>query len=326
MGDLRISVTDRCNLRCPYCMPREAFGAGFEFLERPELLSFEEIARVARIMVELGVGKIRLTGGEPLLRRGIEGLIEQLAGIEGIEEIALTTNGTALAPRAASLADAGLDRVTVSLDALEESVFHSMSDTRFPLARVLEGIEAAQRAGLTPVKVNMVVRRSVNEHCVLDMAEHFRNSPQILRFIEYMDVGETNGWDLSQVVPADEILARIDERWPLRALSPEREGEVASRWVYRDGAGEIGVIHSVTQPFCSGCTRARLSADGRLFTCLFAKGGHDVRALLRGGASDAAIAQSIGGRWEARADRYSELRGSDRDREEGRIEMSYIGG
>jgi cyclic pyranopterin phosphate synthase len=329
MGDLRISVTDRCNLRCPYCMPREAFGAGFEFLERSELLSFEEIVRVARIMVELGVGKIRLTGGEPLLRRGLERLIEQLARIEGIEEIALTTNGTALAPRATSLADAGLDRVTVSLDALEESVFHSMSDTRFPLARVLEGVEAAQQAGLTPVKINMVVRRSVNEHCVLDMAEHFRNSPQILRFIEYMDVGETNGWDLSQVVPADEILARIDERWPLQALSPEREGEVASRWAYRDGAGEIGVIHSVTQPFCSGCTRVRLSADGRLFTCLFAKHGHDVRVLLRGGASDAAIAQSIGGRWKARADRYSELRGRDNASgigRHGRIEMSYIGG
>ena len=328
LGDLRISVTDRCNLRCPYCMPREAFGAGFEFLERSELLSFEEIVRVARVMVELGVGKIRLTGGEPLLRRGIERLIEQLAGIDGVEEIALTTNGTALASRAASLAGAGLDRVTVSLDALEESVFHSMSDTRFPLARVLEGIAAAQQAGLTPVKVNMVVRRSVNEHCVLDMAEHFRHSPQVLRFIEYMDVGETNAWDLSQVVPADEILARIDSRWPLEVRSPEREGEVASRWAYRDGAGEIGVIHSVTQPFCSGCTRARLSADGRLFTCLFAKHGHDLRDLLRSGASDGAIAHSLSGRWATRADRYSELRGVEgtgpgRD---GRIEMSYIGG
>jgi len=326
LGDLRISVTDRCNLRCPYCMPREAFGAGFEFLDRSELLSFEEIVRVTRIMSGLGVGKIRLTGGEPLLRRGIERLIEQLAGVEGIEEIALTTNGTALAPRAASLADAGLDRVTISLDALDEEVFRSMSDSRVPLSRVLEGIEAAQQAGLTPVKVNMVVRRSVNDHCVLAMAEHFRHRPQILRFIEYMDVGETNGWNLAQVVPAGEILAQIDARWPLEALSPQRPGEVATRWAYRDGAGEIGVIHSVTEPFCSGCTRARLSADGQLYTCLFAKQGHDLRELLRGGATDAAIARSLTGRWGARADRYSELRGQTSHSPNGRIEMSYIGG
>jgi GTP 3',8-cyclase len=330
LADLRISVTDRCNLRCSYCMPRETFGPAFAFLDRSELLSFEEITRVARIMASRGVAKIRLTGGEPLLRRGLERLIAQLAEVEGIEEIALTTNGTALAPRAASLAAAGLDRVTVSLDALDQTVFSSMSDTRVPLARVLEGIGAAELAGLRPVKINMVVRRGVNEHCVLEMAEYFRGRPQILRFIEYMDVGETNGWDLADVVPASEILASIDRRWPLQALPASRGGEVASRWAYRDGGGEIGVIHSVTQPFCTACTRARLSADGRLYTCLFAERGHDLRELLRGGASDAQIASRLLGIWGARADRYSQLRGqrvSAPDLEtRGRVEMSYIGG
>ncbi|MGA2453309.1 MAG: GTP 3',8-cyclase MoaA [Solirubrobacteraceae bacterium] len=337
--DLRISVTDRCNLRCPYCMPREVFGRDFQFVDRAELLSFEEIARVTRIMSELGVTKVRLTGGEPLLRRGLERLVEMLAGINAIEDLAMTTNGTLLARRCETLAKAGLGRVTVSLDALEERAFRSMSDTRVPLARVLEGIESAQAAGLGPVKINMVVRRGVNDHCVLAMAEHFRGRPQILRFIEYMDVGETNGWKLGEVVPGSEILAAIDSRWPLQPLSPNRSGEVASRWAYRDGAGEIGVIRSVTEPFCQGCARARLSADGSLYTCLFASSGFDLRALLRAGAGDGDIAAQLRELWTARADRYSELRGmsepsvdagqsthDDIAHERPRVEMSYIGG
>jgi GTP 3',8-cyclase len=339
--DLRISVTDRCNLRCPYCMPKEVFGRDFQFVDRAELLSFEEIARVARIISGLGVAKVRLTGGEPLLRRGLERLVEMLAGIDGIDDVAMTTNGTLLARRSQTLAQAGLGRVTVSLDALEESVFRSMSDTRVPLARVLQGIESAQAAGLGPVKVNMVVRRGVNDHCVLAMAEHFRSNPQILRFIEYMDVGETNGWQLAEVVPGSEILAAIDDRWPLEPLSPTRPGEVASRWAYKDGAGEIGVIQSVTKPFCQGCTRARLSADGRLYTCLFAGNGFDLRAQLRAGATDAEITAQLREVWTARADRYSELRGLPkpsaageskaqdrvtRKRARPRVEMSYIGG
>jgi GTP 3',8-cyclase len=326
--DLRVSVTDRCNLRCPYCMPREAFGSDFQFLPRAELLSFEEIARIARVLAAQGVSKIRLTGGEPLLRRGLERLVEMLAGIGGIEDLALTTNGTLLASRAHSLAQAGLDRVTVSLDALDQEAFEAMSDARVPLARVLEGIDAAREAGLGPVKINMVVRRGVNDHCILAMAEYFRGGPEILRFIEYMDVGETNGWRLEQVVPAREILATIAQRWPLERLPANREGEVASRWAYRDGAGQIGVIHSVTEPFCRGCARARLSADGRLYTCLFATSGSDVRALLRGGADDAQLARDVREIWTARADRYSELRAarSHSRREPAKIEMSYIGG
>ena len=345
LRDLRISVTDRCNLRCPYCMPREVFGADYQFIDRSELLTFEEITRVARIISAQGVRKIRLTGGEPLLRAGLERLVEMLAGIDGIDDIALTTNGTALAPLASSLADAGLDRVTVSLDALEEEVFRSMSDTRVPLARVLEGIDAAREAGLAPVKINMVVRRGVNDHCVVSMAEHFRGRAEVLRFIEYMDVGESNGWCLEQVVPAGEILAAIEQRWPLEALAASHEGEVASRWAYCDGLGEIGVIHSVTQPFCQGCVRARLSAEGRLYTCLFARRGHDLRALLRGGGNDSQIASRINQIWTARADRYSELRSLRQPPEAGdpgvdgaaasaqaarqaagRVEMSYIGG
>jgi cyclic pyranopterin phosphate synthase len=333
LRDLRISVTDRCNLRCPYCMPRAVFGADFRFMERSELLSFEEIARIARAAVAHGVCKVRLTGGEPLLRRDLASLVEMLAQIQGIDDIALTTNGTALAAHAQTLADAGLDRVTVSLDALDEEVFHSMSDTRYPLARVLAGIDAAHDAGLSPVKVNMVVRRGVNEHCVLEMAEHFRRRAETLRFIEYMDVGESNGWDIAEVVPASELLAGIDSRWPLERLAPSRDGEVATRWAYRDGAGEIGVIHSVSQPFCGGCTRARLSADGTLYTCLFANRGADLRALLRGGADDALLAQRLAEIWSRRSDRYSELRALSHAREERhsqpdakRIEMSYIGG
>jgi len=327
LRDLRISVTDRCNLRCGYCMPREVFGRDFAFLDRSELLSFEEIERIARLAAGEGVRKIRLTGGEPLLRRDLPRLVEMLAQIEGVEDLALTTNGTALSAHAQALADAGLGRVTVSLDALEQRAFSSMSDTRVPVARVLAGIDAAHAAGLRPVKVNMVVRRGVNDHCVTAMAEHFRGRDQVLRLIEYMDVGESNGWRLEQVVPASEMLAAIDARWPLRELPASREGEVASRWAYRDGAGEIGVIHSVTEPFCSGCTRARLSADGQLYTCLFAKGGRDLRGLLRGGASDAQLIERLRGIWTARADRYSELRASPGLPQEGaRVEMSYIGG
>jgi GTP 3',8-cyclase len=327
LRDLRISVTDRCNLRCGYCMPREVFGRDFAFLDRAELLSFEEIERIARVAAGAGVRKLRLTGGEPLLRRELPRLVGMLAGIAGIEDLALTTNGTALAANAQALADAGLRRVTVSLDALEQEAFSSMSDTRVPVGRVLAGIDAAHAAGLAPVKINMVVRRGINDHCVTAMAEHFRGRPEVLRFIEYMDVGATNGWRLEQVVPASEILAQVDARWPLRELPAAHEGEVASRWAYRDGAGEIGVIHSVTEPFCGGCTRARLSADGKLYTCLFASGGHDLRALLRGGASDAELFESLGAIWTRRADRYSELRTARADRHEApRVEMSYIGG
>jgi GTP 3',8-cyclase len=341
LRDLRVSVTDRCNLRCPYCMPREVFGSAHRFLDRSQLLSFEEIARVARIAATQGMRKVRLTGGEPLLRRELDVLVAMLAAVEGIDELALTTNGTALAAHAEQLAHAGLDRVTVSLDALDEEVFRSMTDGRVALARVLAGIDAAQEAGLTPVKVNMVVRRGVNDHCVLEMAERFRSSPQILRFIEYMDVGATNGWQLDEVVPASEILAQLHGRWPLRRLPARRAGEVAARWAYRDGGGEVGVIHSVTEPFCDGCSRARLSADGRLYTCLFAERGHDLRTLLREGATDAQLAARVREIWGARADRYSQLRarrargadGADHDFDAAapgprarRVEMSYIGG
>ncbi len=339
LRDLRVSVTDRCNLRCPYCMPREVFGSAHRFLARAELLSFEEIARFARIAATQGVRKIRLTGGEPLLRRELDVLVAMLARIDGVEELALTTNGTALAAHADKLARAGLHRVTVSLDALDEKVFGSMSDTRFPVARVLAGIDAAQAAGLGPVKVNMVVRRGVNDHCVLEMAERFRGSGQILRFIEYMDVGASNGWRLEEVVPAAEIVAALGRRWPLRRLAPRHDGEVAARWTYRDGGGEIGVISSVTEPFCDGCSRARLSADGQLYTCLFAERGHDLRALLRGSASDDQIAARVHAIWGARADRYSQLRAARTaaeplrvtanglPRRRGpRVEMSYIGG
>ncbi len=330
LHDLRVSVTDRCNLRCPYCMPREVFGSSHRFLDRAELLTFEEIARIVAIVAGLGVRKVRLTGGEPLLRRELDALVAMLAPIDGVDEIALTTNGTALAAHAEQLARAGLQRVTVSLDALDEDVFRSMSDARVPLARVLDGIDAAQAAGLSPVKVNMVVRRGVNDHCVLAMAERFRGSGQILRFIEYMDVGASNGWRLAEVVPAGEIIAAIDARWPLQRLPPRVAGEVAARWAYRDGAGEIGVISSVTEPFCEGCSRARLSADGQLYTCLFAERGHDLRALLRNGASDAEIAARVHAIWGARADRYSSCapraRHARRATRAGRVEMSYIGG
>jgi GTP 3',8-cyclase len=328
LRDLRISVTDRCNLRCGYCMPREVYGPGHVFLPRGELLSFDEIARLARVLAGQGVEKLRLTGGEPLLRRDLERLVEMLVAVDGIREVALTTNGLLLAAKARALADAGLSRVTVSLDALDDDSLGAMSDTAISAARVLEGIDAADVAGLHPVKVNMVVRRGINERCVLAMAERFRHRRQILRFIEYMDVGSTNGWRSEEVVPADEILATIGERWPLQRLAPAHTGEVATRYRYRDGGGEIGLIHSVSEPFCSTCSRARLSADGKLFTCLFARRGHDLRALLRDGSSDAEIAERTLGIWSARIDRYSAdraLRESVGD-EPAKVEMSYIGG
>jgi GTP 3',8-cyclase len=325
LRDLRISVTDRCNFRCTYCMPKEIFGAGFQFLRRDEVLSFEEITRVARIAVGLGVQKIRLTGGEPLVRRDVESLIAMLSAVPGLDDLTLTTNGSLLESMAPALAEAGLRRITVSLDSLDDDVFTAMNDVDFPVARVLAGIEAAERAGLAPVKVNMVVQRGVNDQSILDMAAFFRGSGRILRFIEYMDVGNTNGWRLDDVVPADEIVRTIDARWPLEAIAPNYPGEVANRWRYGDGAGEIGVIASVTQPFCGACTRARLSAEGRLYTCLFSATGHDLRALLRDGSSDEEIAETIAGIWRIRDDRYSELR-SEATVGLPKVEMSHIGG
>jgi len=334
LRDLRVSVTDRCNLRCTYCMPSEVFGPDFTFMAHDELLSFEEIARMCRAFAEQGVQKIRLTGGEPLLRAELPRLVAMLAQIAGIEEIALTTNGTMLAGKARALAEAGLDRVTVSLDALDGGVLRSISDRPFPLERVLSGIDAAAQAGLEPVKINMVVRRGVNDHCILPMAEHFRGRGEILRFIEYMDVGSTNGWRHADVVPAAEIRDAIERRWPLEPLQANTPGEVATRWRYRDGAGEVGFIHSVSQPFCSSCTRARLSADGKLYTCLFATRGDDLRALLRAGAADAELADRIREVWAARSDRHSADRAdraltpesSGNPPSERKIEMSYIGG
>jgi cyclic pyranopterin phosphate synthase len=325
LRDLRISVTDRCNFRCTYCMPKEVFGRDFAFLPRAELLTFEEITRLARTFAREGVSKIRLTGGEPLLRRDLERLIAMLADVDGITDIALTTNGSALEAKAQTLRDAGLTRATVSLDALDDATFAAMNDVHFPVARVLAGIDAAASVGLAPVKVNMVVKRGANDHCVSDMAERFRGSGHILRFIEYMDVGTTNGWRMDDVVPAAEILATINQRWPLEPVEANYPGEVASRYRYRDRAGEIGLIASVTRPFCGACTRARLSADGKLYTCLFAARGHDVRALLRDGATDAQLQAHVRSIWTGRADRYSELRHAHTSRRP-KIEMSYIGG
>jgi cyclic pyranopterin phosphate synthase len=322
--DLRISVTDRCNFRCVYCMPKEVFGRDHRFLDRRELLTFEEIERLARAFVRQGVEKIRITGGEPLVRRDLERLIEMLAAIDGLD-LTLTTNGSLLAQKAEALRAAGLGRVTVSLDSLDDEVFRAMNDVDFPVARVLEGIDAAARAGLTPVKVNMVVKRGDNEGSVLAMARRFHGTGHILRFIEYMDVGHTNGWRMDDVVPAIEIVETIDAELPIEPIEPNYPGEVARRWRYRDGGGEIGVISSVTQPFCGGCTRARLSAEGRLFTCLFAVRGHDLRALVRGSGTDEELDDAIAGIWHARTDRYSELRTAETSSEP-KIEMSYIGG
>jgi cyclic pyranopterin phosphate synthase len=325
LRDLRISVTDRCNFRCVYCMPKEVFGRDFQFLARTELLTFEEITRLARVFVGLGVEKLRITGGEPLVRRDLESLVALLAGIEGVREIAMTTNGALLAAKAQALKDAGLGRVTVSLDSLDDEVFQAMNDVGFPVARVLEGIEAAAAVGLRPVKVNMVVKRGVNHASVLPMARYFRGSGHTLRLIEYMDVGTTNGWRLDEVVPAAEIIRMIDGEWPLEPVDPNYRGEVASRYRYRDGAGEIGVIASVTQPFCRDCTRGRLSADGELYTCLFASHGHDLRGPLRAGATDEQLTGWLRSIWSGRADRYSELR-SAATPGRARVEMSHIGG
>jgi GTP 3',8-cyclase len=321
--DLRISVTDRCNFRCIYCMPKEVFGHAYRFLERRELLTFEEIERAARVFAGLGVEKIRLTGGEPLLRRELERLVGMLAAIPGLD-LTLTTNGSLLPQKAQALADAGLGRVTVSLDSLDDDVFRGMNDVDFPVARVLAGIETAAAAGLAPVKINMVVKRGVNDDSILPMARYFQGSGHILRFIEYMDVGHTNGWRLDDVVPAAELVARIDAELPLEPVEPAYRGEVARRYRYRDG-GEVGVIASVTQPFCGDCTRARISAEGRLFTCLFAVRGHDLRALIRSGASDEEVYAEIGRIWARRDDRYSEIR-SENTIDLPKVEMSYIGG
>ncbi len=323
LRDLRISVTDRCNFRCVYCMPREVFGAGYRFLPQSALLSFEEITRLARIFAGLGVEKIRLTGGEPLVRRDLPRLVAMLSELP--VEVTLTTNGSLLARQAGALAAAGLDRVTVSLDSLDDATFRAMNDVDFPVARVLEGIEAAAEAGLRPVKVNMVVKRGVNDDHIVRMAERWRHTGHIVRFIEYMDVGSTNGWRMDDVVPSAEVVRRISERWPLEPADPHYTGEVAQRWRYRDGAGEIGVISSVTQAFCSSCTRLRLSTEGALYTCLFAQNGHDLRALLRAGATDEALRNEIAAVWQARADRYSEIRTAETARSR-KVEMSYIGG
>jgi cyclic pyranopterin phosphate synthase len=320
---LRISVTDRCNFRCVYCMPKEVYGRDHQVLERKELLSLEEIARVAGVFAELGVRRVRITGGEPLVRRNVEYLVELLHAIPGLE-LALTTNGALLPQKAQALADAGLDRVTVSLDSVDDATFRALNDVDFPVTKVLEGIDAAAAAGLR-VKVNAVVKRGANDDGLVALAEQFRGTGHVLRFIEYMDVGHTNGWRLDDVVSSDEIVAMIDAVHPLEPVAAARPDETARRYRYRDGAGEIGVIASVTKPFCGGCSRARLSAEGRLHTCLFALKGHDLRAPLRLGASDAELAEQIRGIWTRRTDRYSALRTS-KTAALPKIEMSYIGG
>jgi GTP 3',8-cyclase len=320
---LRISITDRCNFRCVYCMPKEVYGRDHVFLERKELLTLEEIARVASIFAGLGVRVVRITGGEPLVRRNVEHLVELLREIPGLE-IALTTNGALLPQKADALAKAGLDRVTVSLDSVDDAAFRALNDVDFPVQRVLEGIDAAAAAGLR-VKVNAVVKRGANDDGIVALAEHFRGTPHTLRFIEYMDVGNTNGWRLDDVVSADEIVGKVNALWPLEPLEPGRADETARRFRYRDGAGEIGVIASVTQPFCGGCSRARLSAEGRLHTCLFGLKGHDLRAPLRLGASAEELAELIRGIWGKRTDRYSELR-TAKTSALPKVEMSYIGG
>jgi cyclic pyranopterin phosphate synthase len=323
LRDLRISVTDRCNFRCVYCMPAEVFGRDHRFLDRKELLTFEELARVARVFVDQGVEKVRVTGGEPLVRRDVERLVALLAEIPGLD-LTMTTNGALLPVKARLLADAGLTRVTVSLDSLDDATFRGLNDVDFPVARVLEGIDAASAAGL-PVKVNMVVKRGVNDGDVVAMARFFRERGHVLRFIEYMDVGATNGWRLDDVVPAAEIVQRVGAELPLEPVEPAYRGEVARRYRYLDGSGEIGVIASVTQPFCGDCTRTRISAEGRLYTCLFALRGFDLRALVRSGADDDELGAQVARLWSRRADRYSEIR-SERTTALPKIEMSYIGG
>jgi cyclic pyranopterin phosphate synthase len=324
LRDLRISVTDRCNFRCVYCMPKEVFGSDYQFLDRKEVLTFEEITRLARLFVDHGVRKVRLTGGEPLVRKDLPVLVKMLAEIPGLD-LTLTTNGSLLERQAQALKDAGLKRVSVSLDSLDNEVFKAMNDVDFPVDRVIQGMEAAASVGLTPVKVNMVVKRGLNEDSILPMARFFREKGYILRFIEYMDVGHTNGWRMDDVVPAAEIIKRISTEMPLEPLDPNYTGEVAERWRYKDGSGELGVIASVTQAFCRTCNRARLSAEGKLYTCLFGIKGHDFRDLLRSGVSDEQISQTIERVWSIRTDRYSELR-SESTIDLPKVEMSHIGG
>jgi GTP 3',8-cyclase len=326
LRDLRLSVTDRCNFRCPYCMPQARYHDQYRFLKSAERLSFDELLRLARLFVQLGVVKVRITGGEPLLRTDLADLVGDLSLLPQIEDLALTTNGVLLAQHAAQLRAAGLRRVTVSLDSLEQEVFAAMAGGFGRVADVLEGVAAAQRAGLAPIKINAVIQRGVNEHTALGLLEHFRGSGIVVRFIEYMDVGTRNDWDRSQVVSSQELLARIGERWPLVALEPLYRGEVARRYAFRDGAGEIGFIASVTQPFCGDCARARLSSDGKLYTCLFAAEGLDLRTPLRGGASDEELRALIVAIWERRADRYSELREVLRAPGLRRVEMNQVGG
>lgn len=323
--DLRVSVTDRCNFRCTYCMPAEIYGERYEFLPRADLLTFEEIARLTRIMAGLGAVKVRLTGGEPMVRRDVEQLVKMLASVEGIEDLTMTTNGYLLPNKAQALKDAGLHRLSISLDSLDDEVFKKMNGRGFSTAKVLDGIAAAERAGFSPVKINSVVQRGVNDHTVVDMARYFKERGHTMRFIEYMDVGTRNGWELEHVVPADEIVAMIDAEMPLEPVEGDYRGEVAARYRYRDGGGEIGVIASVTKPFCGDCTRLRLSPEGRLVTCLFATLGTDLRTPLRAGASDAELTNLVTKVWGVREDRYSEERSSMTEPRE-KVEMYHIGG
>jgi GTP 3',8-cyclase len=325
LRDLRISVTDRCNFRCTYCMPKEVFDADYAFLPHDELLTFEEIVRLAKVAHEMGMEKIRLTGGEPLLRKGIERLIEMLATALPTVDLTLTTNGSALKAKAQSLKDAGLKRVTVSLDSLDDATFRAMNDVDFPVEKVLEAIDSAAKVGLGPIKINMVVKRGVNDAHIVDMARHFKGSGHIVRFIEFMDVGATNGWRMDDVIPSAEVVRRISAAMPLMVADANYEGEVAERWRYADGSGEIGVISSVTQAFCATCTRARLSTDGALYTCLFAQKGYDLKSLIRAGKDDATLRSAFAGIWQHRADNYSEIRtaATAKDR---KVEMSFIGG
>lgn len=326
LRDLRISVTDRCNFRCVYCMPKEVFGANYPFLSKEATLSFEEVTRLGRIFAAHGVQKFRITGGEPLVRRNIEDLVAMLTQIDGIEDVAMTTNGSLLTlKKAQALKAAGLKRITVSLDSLDDDVFMSMNDVKFPVAKVLQAIDNALEAGLEPVKIDMVVKRGLNDGSIVDMARHFRGTGIILRFIEFMDVGSTNGWRLDDVVPAAEIIEKLSAEWPVAPADPNYYGEVADRYRYLDGAGEIGIISSVTQPFCSSCTRARLSADGELYTCLFGIKGHDFRTLLRNDSSDEEVGEFLRSIWRVRADRYSEIRSENTIRLR-KVEMSRIGG
>jgi len=323
LRDLRVSVTDRCNFRCTYCMPKEVFGPGYEFLPRDQLLTFEEITSVVRHFVDRGVRKVRITGGEPLLRKGIEDLIAMIDQIDGVDDLTLTTNASLLTRKANGLADAGLDRVTVSLDAMDDPTFQEMNDVGFPVSTVLEAIEVAAAAGLGPIKVNAVIKRGVNEHSVVDMARHFRGSGHIVRFIEYMDVGNSNGWRLDDVVSADEMLDAIHAVFPLEPIPPNYPGEVANRFRFLDGGGEVGVIASVTKPFCGSCTRARVSAEGSVYTCLFAASGTSLRDVIRSGGDLGATIDEV---WAKRDDRYSEVRSSNTARLAVPVEMSYIGG